>query len=133
MPTIQFNHDIRTCSTSSSILVNLRLGHTIDINGPSQPPIELRDPSPAWLRAVELGDELQIELKCFIEGIQVPLERACTFPFVSNMLAKLQEVCADTWDELHWPHTHTKVSYGVKHFYPMEECGSGSEQVLRSR
>jgi hypothetical protein len=90
MPTIQFSHNMRACS--SSVSASLQLRHTIDTDRLPQRPMELRDPSPGWLRAVQLGADLQIELACFVEDVQVPLNLIQTFPFVVDTLAKVQEV-----------------------------------------
>ncbi|KAJ1306801.1 hypothetical protein OPQ81_007787 [Rhizoctonia solani] len=64
----------------------------MEINGTSQLPVEARSPSPGLLRSMRLGAGLRIELICLIQGAPVPPMRARIFPFISAILASLQEV-----------------------------------------
>ncbi|KAL5633236.1 hypothetical protein ACGC1H_003661 [Rhizoctonia solani] len=115
MPTIQFVHDLGACSTSPSISARLRVKHTMEINGASQQPIELRSPPSSLLRAMKLGVDLRIELTCMLEGASIPSIRVKTFPFISAILENLQAVtCSAT--SMYRMDEHDKSDEVLRHF-----------------
>ncbi|CAE6401836.1 unnamed protein product [Rhizoctonia solani] len=115
MPTIQFVHDLGACSTSPSISARLRVKHTMEINGASQQPIELRSPSSSLLRAMKLDADLRIELTCMLEGVPIPPIRVKTFPFISTILTNLQAAtCSAT--SMYRMDKHDKSDEVLRHF-----------------
>ncbi|CAE6481934.1 unnamed protein product [Rhizoctonia solani] len=126
MPTIQFRHDMDACSSSPSISASLSVKHTIEINGASQQPVEIQSPSLGLLRAMKLGPDLRIELMCLLEDASVPPIRVRAFPFVSALLASLQEA---TWGAagLYQTGEHEKSDEVLRHFIALRHDSETSE------
>jgi hypothetical protein len=133
MPTIQFDHDLHACSPSSSISASLRVKHTMEINGASQQPVELQNPSLSLLRAMRLGADLRIELMCLLGGAPVPPARVQTFSFISTISANLREVGAYPRGAVFMKaYAHTKATCGAAGLHHAEIHGE-SDRILRRR
>ncbi|CAE6425894.1 unnamed protein product [Rhizoctonia solani] len=115
MPTIQFDHDVYACLPSHSISPSLRVKHTMEINGASQQPVELRNPSLSLLRAMSLGTDMRIELMCLLDGAPVPSARVQTFSFISAILTKIREATCGA-ESLHQTNAHGESGGILRHF-----------------
>ncbi|KAG8680955.1 hypothetical protein FRC08_015944 [Ceratobasidium sp. 394] len=93
MTSAELRHNLTSVSTYRPLTAGLNLYHSFEIADSALDPAEMQNLSLTSLREADFGTQLELEISCAIGRFRVASDRLARFPFVSNLLTQLREVC----------------------------------------